>query len=261
MRHGNSLRQLSRDQSHRDALLRNLTTALVLHERIETTVARAKELRKWADRIVTIGKHGRVTGAQAILFDDAATKKLMNVLVPRFQTRMGGYTRLLRVGPRKGDNAEMAVIEYVGREGELSREVRWSPTPASSKRSAAAVINVAAAVSSQAEPLAVVADPSSRATALPAAAAALPAAAAALPAAAAALPAAAAPIAPDQPRKQPVATYLPPRFCRPTNIPRGEWFCPSCNSHCSRVRVVCFRCGTPKPIMSPTQQHKPLQQR
>lgn len=102
MRHGNSLRQLGRDASHRSSLLRNLATSLVINEQIITTTAKAKELRRFADKVVTLGKKKNLAGVQAVLYTNDAVKKMMQVIVPRFESRNGGYTRVFRVGARFG---------------------------------------------------------------------------------------------------------------------------------------------------------------
>ena len=97
-------------------MLRNMATSLVLHERIETTVEKAKELRGVVERMITLGKRGDLHArrlAASYLFDDAAVKKIFADLAPRFQTRPGGYTRILKKGFRFGDGANMALIELV----------------------------------------------------------------------------------------------------------------------------------------------------
>jgi large subunit ribosomal protein L17 len=116
MRHGVDHRKLGRKPAHRKALLRNLMNALVHAERIETTVAKAKELRPLADRLITLGKaatlHSR-RRAFSLLTDKEATDKLFATLAGRFEGRQGGYTRIVRTGFRVGDGAEMAIIEYL----------------------------------------------------------------------------------------------------------------------------------------------------
>lgn len=116
MRHAVAGRKLGRPTSQRDALLRNLATDLVRHERLKTTLAKAKSLRPFAEKIITLSKddsvhHRRMAAAQ--LYDPMMVKKLFNELGPRFATRPGGYTRIVRIGRRLGDAAEMAVIELV----------------------------------------------------------------------------------------------------------------------------------------------------
>ena len=116
MRHAVAGRKLGRPTSHRNALLRNLTTDLIRHERLTTTVAKAKALRPFAEKIITLSKddtvhHRRMAAAQ--LYDTMMVKKLFNELGPRFAERPGGYTRIVLLGPRLGDAAEMAVIELV----------------------------------------------------------------------------------------------------------------------------------------------------
>ena len=116
MRHAVDHRKLGRNPSHRKALLRNLMNALVKAERIETTVPRAKELRRLADKLITLGKKDTVHArrlAFALLCDKANTEKLFAGLAGRFAARPGGYTRIMRTGYRDGDGADMAIIEYL----------------------------------------------------------------------------------------------------------------------------------------------------
>ena len=118
MRHRNIGRQLSRDSSHRKLMLRNLTNSLFLHEIIRTTVPKAKELRRLAEPLITLGKDDSVAArrrAFAKTRDDAIVAKLFTDLGPRFKTRPGGYVRILRCGFRPGDNAPMAYVELVDR--------------------------------------------------------------------------------------------------------------------------------------------------
>ncbi len=116
MRHQNGYRKLGRLSSHRRAMLRNMATSLVLHERIETTVPKAKELRGIVDRMITLGKRGDLSArrlAAGYLFSDEAVAKVFSDLADRFRTRPGGYTRILRMGVRFGDGADMALLELV----------------------------------------------------------------------------------------------------------------------------------------------------
>jgi large subunit ribosomal protein L17 len=117
MRHRNYGRKLSRNTSHRRALLRNLVTSLILEERIETTVAKAKAARGIAEEMVTLGKRGDLHSrrqAAAYCIGAPAVKKLFGDIAPRYAARSGGYTRLVRAGWRKGDGASVAVLEFVG---------------------------------------------------------------------------------------------------------------------------------------------------
>jgi large subunit ribosomal protein L17 len=121
MRHLKSGRQLSRNSSHRWALIRNLITALLREEKIRTTDPKAKELRRWVDRVITLGKRGTLHArrqALSIVRDKAVVRKLFDTIGPRFKDRPGGYTRIIKLGIRRGDAAQMAVIELVGSEGE-----------------------------------------------------------------------------------------------------------------------------------------------
>jgi large subunit ribosomal protein L17 len=116
MRHAVDHRKLRRNPSHRKALLKNLMNALVSSERIETTVAKAKELRRLADRLITLGKRDTLHARRqvfSLLSDKATTDKLFSGLAGRFANRAGGYTRIIRTGYRVGDGAEMAIIEYL----------------------------------------------------------------------------------------------------------------------------------------------------
>jgi large subunit ribosomal protein L17 len=123
MRHLKSGRQLSRNSSHRWALMRNLITALLREEKIQTTDPKAKELRRWVDRVITLGKRGDLHARRqvlAIVQDKAVVQKLFDTIGPRFKDRPGGYTRIIKLGVRHGDAAQMALIELVG--GEAGKE-------------------------------------------------------------------------------------------------------------------------------------------
>ncbi len=118
MRHRNSGRQLSRDSSHRKATLRSLATALLRHEMIKTTVAKAKELRVVAEPLITFAKIDNVSKRRLAfdrLRDREVVTKLFNELGPRYKARPGGYLRILKCGNRAGDNAPMAYVELVDR--------------------------------------------------------------------------------------------------------------------------------------------------
>ena len=121
MRHRVGYRKLGRTTAHRKALLRNLATALFDRERIQTTLAKAKELRPYAEKLITLAKReeGRLHARRLVLRDikdETIVKKLFDSLGARFATRPGGYTRILRLGTRRGDNAEMAIVELLGSE-------------------------------------------------------------------------------------------------------------------------------------------------
>lgn len=119
MRHRNYGKKLSRNTAHRRALLRNLVTSLILEERIETTVAKAKAARGVAEEMITLGKRGDLHSrrlAASYCLTAAAVKKLFGDVAPRFASRSGGYTRLVHTGWRKGDGADTAVLELVGTE-------------------------------------------------------------------------------------------------------------------------------------------------
>lgn len=119
MRHGVAGRKLGVTSSHRQAMFRNMATALIKHEQITTTLPKAKELRPVAEKLITLGKRGGLHArrqAYAQLRDDVIVAKLFGALAERYRTRAGGYTRVLRAGIRYGDAASMAVIELVDRD-------------------------------------------------------------------------------------------------------------------------------------------------
>ena len=116
MNHNKSYRKLGRRADHRMAMLKNLTISLVKEEKLETTVTRAKELRKFAERMITLGKKGTLADrrrAFAFLRDEEAVAKLFNDLAPKYAERNGGYTRIIKTYVRKGDSAELAIIALV----------------------------------------------------------------------------------------------------------------------------------------------------
>lgn len=116
MRHLKSGRKLNRTSSHRWALMRNLVTALLRDEKIRTTDPKAKELRRWADRVITLGKQGSLHArrrALGIVQDKAMVRKLFDTIAPRFKDRPGGYTRIVKIGQRQGDAAPVSLIELV----------------------------------------------------------------------------------------------------------------------------------------------------
>ena len=119
MRHRISGKKLNRTSQHRQMLFRNMSQALLRHEQIVTTLAKARALRPVVERLITLGKRGDLHArrqAYARLRDDAMTKKLFDVLSPRYAERKGGYLRIIKAGYRYGDAAAMAVIEFVERD-------------------------------------------------------------------------------------------------------------------------------------------------
>jgi large subunit ribosomal protein L17 len=146
MKHRVAGRRLDRTTEHRTAMFRNMVTSLLRHERIETTTPKAKELRRIADKIITLGKrgtpHARRTAHRDVR-DVEVLEKLFGPIAARFKARPGGYTRVIRVGRRHGDNAEMAVIELVERteappaeeEGKKAK-AKESPKPARTEKPA-----------------------------------------------------------------------------------------------------------------------------
>ena len=116
MKHNISHRKLNRTSSHRKALLMNLSNALIKHEQITTTLTKAKELRPFVEKIVTLGKKGNLESRRkviSILQDGKMTKKIFDTFADRYKDRKGGYTRIIKIGNRYGDNAPTAVIEFV----------------------------------------------------------------------------------------------------------------------------------------------------
>ena len=119
MRHKSGGRKLQRTSAHRTALFRNMSAALIKHEQITTTVAKAKELRPYIEKLVTLAKRGGLANrrlANSRLLDDTQLKKLFDVLAERYKDRNGGYTRVIKAGIRASDAAPMAVIEFVDRD-------------------------------------------------------------------------------------------------------------------------------------------------
>ena len=109
-------RKLSRTSAHRRALLRNLAIALFQHEKVTTTLPKAKELARFSEKLITLARPGNLIAQRAIskeIHDKNVKKKLFEVLVPRYQNRSGGYTQVFRLGLRRGDNAKIAVIRLV----------------------------------------------------------------------------------------------------------------------------------------------------
>jgi len=148
MRHRVGHRKLGRVTEHRIAMLRNQAEALIRHERIETTVPKAKELRPFVERLITIAKRGIAGGesngrslhARRLVLRDIPNRdvvgKLFDTIAPRFETRPGGYTRILRLGYRRGDSAEVAQIELVGSEFNPNAEAeKTDATAAKAKKS------------------------------------------------------------------------------------------------------------------------------
>jgi large subunit ribosomal protein L17 len=119
MRHGYSGRKLQRKSGHRAALLRNMAAALIKHEQITTTVPKAKELRPYVEKLITLGKVGGLSNrrlAHARILDEAQERKLFSTLAERYKGREGGYTRIIKAGIRASDAAPIAIIELVDRD-------------------------------------------------------------------------------------------------------------------------------------------------
>jgi large subunit ribosomal protein L17 len=126
MRHRKDHRKLSRTHSHRKALLRNLVTSLFIHERIETTVAKAKEARRLGERMITFAKRGDIPARRHVarfVHGDDVVRKLFDTVAPWYAERNGGYTRIVRIGRRLGDAGETALLELV-KSPELKEKLR-----------------------------------------------------------------------------------------------------------------------------------------
>lgn len=127
MRHRKGGFKLGRNTSHRRALLRNLVTSIIINDRIHTTVTKAKAARPLVERMITLGKNGSVHArrqALAYLMTPESVDRLFSTVAPRYAERNGGYSRIVRTGPRKGDAGEMAYIELLGAEAELNEKAQ-----------------------------------------------------------------------------------------------------------------------------------------
>jgi len=142
MRHRNSGRQLSRNSSHRHAMLRNMATSLLRHETIRTTVPKAKELRRVVEPLITLAKADSLAKrrvAYSRLRDEGVVEKLFTDLGPRFKARAGGYTRILKMEPRPGDSADMALMQLVDSAAapvENAEDSKAAKAPKKSKKAA-----------------------------------------------------------------------------------------------------------------------------
>ena len=127
MRHRNAGFKLGRNTSHRRAMLRNLVTSIILNDRVETTITKCKASKPLVEKMITLGKRGDVHArrqAAAYLMTPNAVDRLFGTVAPRYSSRNGGYSRVIRTGPRKGDAAEMAFIELLGAEQELNEKAQ-----------------------------------------------------------------------------------------------------------------------------------------
>ena len=137
MRHRNAGYKLGRNTSHRRAMLRNLVTSVILMDRVETTITKCKATRPIIEKMITLGKNGSVHArrqALAYMMTPESVDRLFNVVAPRYSTRQGGYLRITRTGPRKGDAAEMAFIELLGAEQELNEKAQKRADARTKKR-------------------------------------------------------------------------------------------------------------------------------
>jgi large subunit ribosomal protein L17 len=137
MRHRNAGFKLGRNTSHRRAMLRNLVTSVLLMDRVETTITKCKASRPIIEKMITLGKNGSVHArrqALAYMMTPESVDRLFNVVAPRYTERQGGYLRITRTGPRKGDAAEMAFIELLGAEQELNEKAQKRAEARTKKR-------------------------------------------------------------------------------------------------------------------------------
>jgi large subunit ribosomal protein L17 len=127
MRHRNANRKLSRNTSHRRSLLRNLVTSFLEHGRLMTTLPKAKEVRPLAEKMITLGKRDTLHARRqvyAYLLKDTIAKKVFDTIAPKFSSRNGGYSRIIKLGNRQGDGADLAIIELLGSELEVKKAER-----------------------------------------------------------------------------------------------------------------------------------------
>jgi large subunit ribosomal protein L17 len=132
MRHGVAGVKLGRTAAHRRSLFRNLVTALLEHETVRTTDAKAKELRRWADRMITLGKQGTLHArrrAAVVVQRRRVLKKLFDDIAPRYRERHGGYTRVVKLGIRHGDAAPLSIVELVERAGAAAEQAGGKKKP------------------------------------------------------------------------------------------------------------------------------------
>ena len=137
MRHLNAGFKLGRNTSHRRAMLRNLVTSIIVMDRVETTITKCKATRPIVEKMITLGKRGDVHArrqAAAYLMTPESVDRLFSVVAPRYGARNGGYSRITRKGPRKGDAAEMAFIELLGAEHELNEKAQKRADARTKKR-------------------------------------------------------------------------------------------------------------------------------
>jgi len=140
MRHKNAGRKFSRTPAHRKAMFRALLTNLFRHEKIKTTDAKAKELRRLADQVITLGKTGglhAIRSVASIIADAEVTRKIFGTIAKRFPERRGGYTRIVKLGRRMGDGAEMAIVEILG-EAKTGKKEKTKPPKGKKPAKAAA---------------------------------------------------------------------------------------------------------------------------
>jgi large subunit ribosomal protein L17 len=145
MRHLKAGRKLGRTSSHRKALFRNMVTSLFEHERLQTTDAKAKEVRRVAEKLITLGKRGDLGSrrrALSYIHDKGVVHKLFTEISPRFEARPGGYTRIMKLGNRQGDNAPISVLELV-QEAYVPRPNKQAPAPKAAATPPAAKVETA----------------------------------------------------------------------------------------------------------------------
>jgi len=153
MKHRVAGRKLGRTSMHRTALLRNMSTDLFRHERIKTTLMKAKELRPFAERLITLSKRETLHARRLVLrdiHDKDVVSKMFDTISSRFAQRAGGYTRIVKLGPRRGDNAEMALIELIG--AEMGKKAVQPPAGAAATPESAGTKEAKSKASASAKP-------------------------------------------------------------------------------------------------------------
>ena len=139
MHHGKTGSKLGRTSSHKEAMLRNMVTSIIKHERIRTTDMKAKELRKIADKMITLGKKGSLHArrqALAVVREKAMVDKLFGELTVRYRDREGGYTRIIKAGYRFGDNAPVSILEYIPDEKKKEKAIAKGKTTKAKEKTA-----------------------------------------------------------------------------------------------------------------------------
>lgn len=165
MRHGNAGRRLGRKTSHREAMFRNMVTSLLNHEKITTTDAKAKEIRSFTEKMITLGKRGDLHSmrlAASFIREKATVTKLFSTIAPRYKERAGGYTRIIKLGIRPGDTAPISLIELVEEEMKPKSVSKKPAKPVAAPKAVAAPVAAEPASADQDAAVQIGEDPSQR---------------------------------------------------------------------------------------------------